>query len=202
MKILCIADTHGQLDDNWYSGEEYDLCIMLGDHSLGDTEKILRYIPKEKIRAIYGNHDVPISGKTPITYFGLTELKNEVFNGVRLLGVGGSLRYKKGYQVFWEQDECSEHMAKQPEADVLITHDLAYGERNRLLWPDSENIRGRAVTIGYRYDISDHPAHIGLKGFAEYLAKYPDCRHIHGHIHRSYKEGNTQSVYMVELAEI
>ena len=194
MKLLCIADTHGQLDDNWYNGEEYDLCIMLGDHSLGDTEKILRYIPKEKIRAIYGNHDVPISGRTPITHFGLTELKYEEFNGVRLLGVGGSLRYKKGYQVFWEQDECSEYMSKQPEADVLITHDLAYGERNRLLYPN--------ITIGSQYNIPDHPAHIGLKGFAEYLTKYPKCRHIHGHIHRSYKEGNTQSVYITESVEV
>lgn len=87
MKLLCIADTHGQLRDDWYNGEEYDLCVMLGDHSIGDAEKILRYIPKEKIRAIYGNHDAPVLGRTPITYFGLTELKYEVFNGVRLLRV-------------------------------------------------------------------------------------------------------------------
>ena len=193
MKLLCITDTHGQLSDDWYHGEEYDLCVLLGDHSLGDVEKVLRYIPKEKIRAIYGNHDVPVCGRTPITYFGLTELKYEVIDGVRLLGVSGSLRYKKGYQIFWEQDECSEYMEKQPEADVLLTHDLAFGERDLTI--DGETIRNK-------YDLHHETAHVGLKGFKEYLTKYPNCKHIHGHVHKSYEVGNTRSVYMTEVVEV
>lgn len=193
MKLLCVADTHGQLKEDWYDGGDFDLCILLGDHSLGDVEKILRHVPKYKIRAIYGNHDVPISGRTPIAYFRLPDIQYEVYKGVRLLGVGGSLRYKEGYQVFWEQDECSEYMARMPEADVLLTHDLAYGERDMVL-PDGVSVRDK-------FNLN-HPAHEGLIGFSEYLKKYPNCRHIHGHVHKSYEVGNTKSVYMVELVEV
>lgn len=201
MNLLCIADTHGQLNEDWYNGEKYDLCIMLGDHTLGDAEKVLKYIPKEKIRALYGNHDVPISGREYISYFGLTKLGYEEVNGVRLLGVGGSLKYKPEGQVGWTQDECSEYMAKQPEADVLITHDLAFGEILKLM-PMPEGKRCRAVRVKEFYDISEHPAHIGLRAFNEYLEKYPNCKHIHGHVHKSYEIGNTRSVYMVEMVEV
>lgn len=202
MKLLCIADTHGRLQDDWYNGEEYDLCLMLGDHSLGDAEKVLKFIPKERIRAIYGNHDVPIAGRTPIDYFDLPELKYEEINGVRFLGVGGSLRYKRGPMVAWEQFECAAYMDIQPEADVLITHDLAYWEINQFIVPKVNGVRLKPVTLGVRYNIPKHPAHIGLKGFSDYLKKYPKCKHIHGHVHRSYAVGNTRSVYMVEMVEI
>jgi len=186
MKLLCIADTHGQLPDDWFSGfKRYDpdLCIMLGDHSLGDAQKVLRYIPKKKVRAIYGNHDLPVAGRTYISRFGLKQLTYEEINGVRLLGVPGCVKYsayEKPYQ--WTQEEYWEYMVEQPPCDVLITH------CNSSL-----------------FTLKPGPAHQGAAAFAEYCHLNGVKYHIHGHNHISavIDHGTIERcIYMAEMVEI
>lgn len=63
VKILFITDTHNCLsyDDKMLEFlkniKEYDVCILLGDHSANDLAEILNVIPKEKIYGVLGNHD-------------------------------------------------------------------------------------------------------------------------------------------------
>lgn len=50
-----------------------------------------------------------------------------------------------------------------PEADILFTHDCAFGAE-----PSNPK----------------DPAHCGLKGIAWYLKKYKPLYHFHGHLHK------------------
>ena len=63
LKILFIADTHNCLNcnsevlQNIRKQQDYDYCILLGDHSGNDLEEILNVVPHDKICGILGNHD-------------------------------------------------------------------------------------------------------------------------------------------------
>ena len=63
IKSIIITDTHNTLDENKLVNiinehPDFNVCLLLGDHSDNDIKKILNYIPKEKIYALLGNHDV------------------------------------------------------------------------------------------------------------------------------------------------
>lgn len=95
IKMIIIADTHGCLkEDEFYQFmteyEEYDVCLLLGDHSVGDVNTILKCVNEEKIYALLGNHDHNYIGK-----FNLKNLNGQVVevNGVKLLGIQGSYKY-------------------------------------------------------------------------------------------------------------
>ena len=63
LNILFIADTHNCLrNDNETlkyikAHNNYDCCILLGDHSASDLEEILNIVPFNKIYGVLGNHD-------------------------------------------------------------------------------------------------------------------------------------------------
>ena len=53
IKMIIISDTHGCLREDEFSqfineNKQFDVCLLLGDHSIGDIEIILRYVNKEK----------------------------------------------------------------------------------------------------------------------------------------------------------
>ena len=60
--LLIIADTHGTLNEEKFlefinQNTKYDACIMLGDHYDRDISIILKYVDKNKLYGILGNHD-------------------------------------------------------------------------------------------------------------------------------------------------
>ena len=61
LTLLTVADTHNSLNTfkeiKIPKPSEYDLCIFLGDISKEDIRILLKYIPKEKIIGVLGNHD-------------------------------------------------------------------------------------------------------------------------------------------------
>ena len=72
VRLLVIADTHNALNENELieaikMHPYYDACLLLGDHSDGDLQIIIKYIPKDKIYALLGNHDFN---------YGIEELNN------------------------------------------------------------------------------------------------------------------------------
>ena len=49
IKMIIITDTHGCLNEEEFyqfmtEHEEYDVCLLLGDHSVGDVNIILKYV--------------------------------------------------------------------------------------------------------------------------------------------------------------
>ena len=63
INLLIISDTHGdlalsrKLEKKLSEYKNYNLCCILGDISNYDYEIILKYVSKEKIVALLGNHD-------------------------------------------------------------------------------------------------------------------------------------------------
>ncbi len=186
IKLLVIADTHGDLSlsSNMYKKLEnvdYDLCCILGDIHDFDYDIIFKYIPKDKIVAILGNHDM----FNLLARQGLNDINGKVIeiNGVRIGAIQGSFKYKRENFPSFTHEESIEFLNNMPEVDILLSHDKPF-----------------------TYDYKD-PAHDGLKGITNYLYDKKVPINIHGHIHKSYyselKNGTqVKGVYGIELINI
>ncbi len=186
IRLLVIADAHGTIhfhEDliSEYKDSNYDLCCILGDVTEYDYEVILKYIPKEKIVALLGNHDK----KDVIDKFDLYNLNGNtiVLNGVRIGGIQGSHKYKNEDYPMYTHEESIELLDSMETVDILLSHDKPF-------------------TI----DTGDN-VHDGLKGITKYIYDRKVPINIHGHLHKSsltnLKNGTcVKCVYLCELVEI
>ena len=186
IKLLVISDTHGDLSlsKDMYKklkNVDYDLCCILGDIPDYDYKVIFKYIPKDKIVAILGNHD----RFGLLSEQGLNDINGKVIdiNGVRIGAIQGSYKYKNEAFPSFTHETSIEFLNKMSEVDILLSHDKPF-----------------------TYDYKD-PAHDGLKGITYFLYKNRVPINIHGHIHKSYlsnlKNGTqVKGVYCVELIDI
>lgn len=167
IKMIVISDTHGYLkEDEFYkfisNNKEFDVCLLLGNHSVRDVYTILRYIDEKKIYALLGNHD-----NNYIEKFNLKNLNGRVIsiNGVKILGIQGSYKYKPDDFPSFTQKESLEFLNDKEKVDILVSHDAPYG-------------------LSGRNDVT----HQGLFGILYYLFKnkVPYC--IHGHLHTPYNK--------------
>ena len=156
-----IADTHGLLED-WQVKEisNCDFVFLLGDHLLGDIAKVCKYIPNKKIFGVQGNHDTDYFDE-----FGVKNIHGKVFqlNGIKILGMGGSYKYKNGDFPLLTQEECENILKDKPSVDLLITHDGWYSPNNEV-------------------------AKRGLMGIGKYIYDKKVPLHIHGHQHISFEK--------------
>lgn len=186
IKLIVISDTHNCLIEENFKQfvcqhEEYDACLLLGDHHSNDISIILKYIDKNKIYGLLGNHDYNY-----LEEFNINKLNGEIIdiNGTTILGIQGSFKYKPSSFPSFTQKESILFLNGKPNVDILVSHDNSF---------DNSMVR--------------NPAHQGLFGITYYLFKNKIPYHIHGHIHDSYKKellnGTKQiSVYMYEYIEI
>lgn len=185
VSLLIISDTHGTLDEESFSAylkdKNYDACIMLGDHYDRDIEIIIRNIDKSKLYGIKGNHDYDY-----LTYYDIPNINGQIINinGVKILGMEGSFKYKPVDFPSFTQDGSIVFLENKEKVDILVTHDKKF---------DPEKLKD--------------PAHQGLIGITNYIYKNRIPIHIHGHIHEPYKKqwinGTTEySVFGYEIIEI
>jgi len=167
LKLIIIADTHNALNEEELINVlklhyDYDLCILLGDHSDNDIMKILNNIPKEKIYALLGNHD-----GNYIQNYELNNLNGNMFTikNTNILGIEGSFKYKPVKFPSFTQEESISFLKDLPRADILFSHDGPF---------DNERV--------------NNPAHQGLFGITYYLFKNKVKYNIHGHIHEDYNK--------------
>lgn len=183
--LLLIADTHGTLDEEKFKvfieGKKYDICIMLGDHYNRDIDIILRYVDKKKIYGIKGNHDYDY-----LSDYNISNINGRVIeiNGVKILGMEGSFKYKPVSFPSFTQEESFYFFDNKPSVDILVSHDKKF---------DYEKLKD--------------PAHQGLIGITNYIFKNIIPVHIHGHIHESYNKkminGTSEySIFGYELIKI
>lgn len=166
IKLLIIADTHGTLNENKFkefmtNNQEYDACIMLGDHYDKDINIILNYVDKNKLYGILGNHDYNY-----LENYNIRNINGEVLtiNGISILGMEGSFRYKPVKFPSFSQEESITFFQNKIGVDVLISHDTKF-DLNKC---------------------NRDPAHQGLIGITNYLYEKNVPVHIHGHIHENY----------------
>lgn len=167
IKIIVITDTHNTLKEDEFrnfilNSGDYDVCLLLGDFGSNDLPIILRYIDREKIYALLGNHDYNY-----IKEYELNNLNGNIINinGVKLLGIQGSFKYKPSDFPSFSQKESILFLEDKPDVDILVSHDIRF---NSMAERD--------------------PAHQGMFGITYYLFKNRVPYHIHGHIHNPYKK--------------
>jgi len=187
IKLLIISDTHGLLSyKEEYIGKlkeikDYDLCCCLGDISYSDFEEILKYVPKEKIVAILGNHD----DFDVLNHFNLNDLngKTITINGIRIGGMQGSYKYKDEKFPSFTHEESIEFLNALGEVDILLSHTGPY--------------------LG----LETNEVHSGLIGITEYLYKNHVPYNIHGHNHQNedrFMKNGTRIMerYLIEKIEL
>ena len=176
MKILAVSDEESNI--LWSErvreiAHDVDVVVSCGDLRREYLEFLVTMI-NAPLLYVFGNHDeygpeggICIDGK-------LYELE-----GVRFLGLGGSMRYRQGKNMYTEGEMAMRFWKVWPKIwlkggfDVLVTHAPAKG-----------------------YGDLDDIAHRGFGIFNRIIERYHPRYMLHGHIHSSY--GRIQKEYVHE----
>lgn len=174
MKILVLADQESLYLWDYFEKsklEGIDLILSCGDlhpHYLS----FLATFFQGPVLYVHGNHD-DCYEKTPPEGCVCIDGKVYEYEGIRILGLGGSMRYKTGRNQYTEREmsrrirRLSFHLWRKKGFDILLTHAPAW-------------------KLG---DGTDLP-HTGFKAFLPLLDKYRPRYFIHGHMHLSYGAGS------------
>ena len=172
MRILAIADTEENwlLDRHSYAGERLrglDLIISCGDLPASYLEHIvtLANVPLLYVR---GNHDTAYEQHAPEGCVSI-DGKIRAFQGLRIMGLGGSLRYNDRVYGFTESE-----MFRRAARLGLFAH--AAGGIDLLVT--------HAPARGYG-DLEDLP-HRGFEALNTLLEQLKPTYMLHGHIHMEY----------------
>ena len=176
MKILSVADEESPALWDYYragSLKDYDLIISCGDLK-ADYLSFLVTMARCPVLYVHGNHDTGYDQKPPLGCDCIDD-KIVVYNGIRILGLGGCRKYHPGaYQ--YSEKEMRKRIRKlrfclwrAKGVDIVVTHAPAEG-------------------IG---DDSD-PAHRGFAALREFLDRYQPKYMLHGHVHLCYGPDRTR----------
>lgn len=196
MKILLLADQAEpslweHLDRRKLEGVE--LVLSCGDLP-AEYLSFLTCFTDAPILYVHGNHDSRYAQKPPE---GCICIEDTIYthNGLRILGLGGSMRYREGPHMYTEREmrrrvsRLRFKILRSKGFDILLTHAPAY-------------------QLGDDTDL----AHTGFQVFLDLIDKYKPRFLVHGHVHQSYRHdfkrirqrGETQSInafgyYILEI---
>ncbi|MCM1025390.1 MAG: metallophosphoesterase [Roseburia sp.] len=170
MKILAIADHESKLLWDFFDKsllEGVDLIISCGDL---DPRYLSFLVTLSTVPVLYvhGNHDTKYDRIPPDGCVCIDD-RIYVHNGVRILGLGGSMRYKPGAYQYTEKEmkkrvkKLRFRLFRSGGFDILVTHAPARGLN------DGEDL-----------------PHQGFQAFRELLEKYHPKFFLHGHVHVNY----------------
>lgn len=171
MKILMIAD---QAEPTLWEHlnrsklEGVELVLSCGDLPAEYLSFLTCFTPAP-ILYVHGNHDGRYAQKPPE---GCICIEDTIYThqGLRILGLGGSMRYHPGPHQYTEQEmEKRVKRLRYPlwrsgGIDILVTHSPAY-------------------RLGDDTDL----AHTGFGTFLRVMDKYHPRLLVHGHVHQSYQ---------------
>jgi len=170
MKILLIADEESAyLWDHYQPGrlDGFDLILSCGDLK----QEYLEFLVTMSGRDLYyvpGNHDGGYE-KFPPEGCVCADDRLITVNGLRILGLGGCIRYNQGPYQYTDQEMARRvhrlrgALKRAGGVDIVITH---------------------APPRGYG-DAEDN-AHRGFGAFVQLMDEYHPRYLIHGHVHPSY----------------
>ncbi len=170
MRILVLADVESKYLWDFFDKsklEGIDLIISCGDLK-ANYLSFLATFTSAPVLYVHGNHDTKYDTLPPE---GCICIDDDIYvhNGVRILGLGGSMCYNNGAYQYTEQDmrkrvrRLWNKIRKNKGFDILVTHAPAYQFNDGVDLP-----------------------HRGFQVFNELLEKYMPKYFIHGHIHMSY----------------
>lgn len=170
MRILVIADIESKALWDYFDKsmlENVDLIVSCGDLN----PKYLSFLAtftKAPVIYVRGNHDAKYEMTPPD---GCICIEDDIFefHGVRLLGLGGSMRYKEGSNMFTEKEmkkrvnKMRFKLRKKDGFDILVTHAPAY-----------------------QLNDGDDIPHKGFQVFRDLMDFYKPLLFVHGHVHANY----------------
>lgn len=170
MKILFVADEESKMIWDFFRKEDYediDLIISCGDLK-PEYLSFMATMIGVPVLYICGNHDDKYEKHPPE---GCICIEDNIynFNGIRILGLGGSYRYKPGGNQYTES-EMKKRVKKlflklrmNRGFDILVTHSPALGLH------DGEDL-----------------CHKGFDVFNKLIDTYHPRYFVHGHVHMNY----------------
>ncbi|MFG6358006.1 MAG: metallophosphoesterase [Acetatifactor sp.] len=170
MKILAIADQESPLLWDYFEKsylEGIDLILSCGDLK-PQYLSFLATFAHGPVLYVHGNHDERYEEVPPD---GCTCIEDQIYvhEGIRILGLGGSMRYKPG-----------SHQYTQSQMR----------RRVRKLWWRLKYRRGFDILLAhspaYQFNDGEDLPHRGFKIFRTLMDKYKPSFFIHGHVHMNY----------------
>ena len=170
MKILFLADEESKVYWDYFKKEQFegiDLIISCGDLKPEYLSFLATLVPVPLLY-VHGNHDDKYDKRPPE---GCICIEDRIynFNGIRILGLGGSYRYKDGVNQYTEL-QMARRIAKlklklmiNRGFDILVTHSPAYG------FHDGED-----------------QCHRGFDSINRLINTYHPKYFVHGHVHMNY----------------
>ncbi len=169
MRILAVSDVESKRYYEYYkkgSLDDFDLILSCGDLHPEYLEFLvtMAHCP---LLYVHGNHDDRY-GREPDGCICVDD-RLYVYNGLRIVGLGGSCRYRDGKYMYTEHEmkrrifRLGYRLRRSGGFDILLTH---------------APVRG----LG---DLEDLP-HRGFNCFRRLLDRWQPRYFIHGHVHRNY----------------
>lgn len=169
MRILAVSDEPAKTFYEYYTPgklKEYDLILACGD--LGpDYLEFLVTMARCPLLYVHGNHDEQ-NRREPEGCVCIDDMLY-VYRGVRIVGLGGSYRYRDGLYMYTERKMRARiarlywRMVRAGGFDILVTHAPARG-------------------LGDRENMS----HRGFSCFVWLLRRFRPRLMVHGHVHKNY----------------
>lgn len=170
MRILVLADEPDKKLWDYLDRrrlENVDLILSCGDLP-GDYLSFITCFTHAPILYVHGNHDTRYETKPPEGCICVEDMIY-VHEGIRILGLGGCMRYKPGAHQYSEKEMCKrvrklwKQLWRRKGFDILLTH-------------------APALELG---DAEDIP-HRGFEVFRKLMLKYKPRYLVHGHVHKDY----------------
>ncbi|MCR4909614.1 MAG: metallophosphoesterase family protein [Lachnospiraceae bacterium] len=171
MRILAVSDKESPYYWDFFEKsklEGIDLILSCGDldpHYLS----FLATFTSSPVLYVHGNHDEKYVNVPPEGCISIDD-KIYVHNGIRILGLGGSMKYcdDKLYQYTEKQmrkrvQKLRFQLLRRKGFDILLTHSPAFGLN------DGKDLPQRGFQI-----------------FTDLMEKYKPRFHLHGHVHLNY----------------
>lgn len=170
MRILFISDEESKEYWDFFRKEAFediDLIVSCGDLK-AEYLSFLATMTSLPVLYVKGNHDDRYDRKPPE---GCICIEDDIYEyqGVRILGLGGSHRYKEGVNQYTDAEmkkrirRLGIKLFLKKGFDILVTHAPAYGVND-----------------------GDDLSHRGFTGFGELVEKYNPKYFVHGHVHMNY----------------
>ncbi len=178
MKILVISDEESPALWDYYTPGKlsgYDLILSCGDLK-SEYLSFLVTMARCPLLYVHGNHDEHYSIHPPAGCDCIDD-KLVVYNGLRILGLGGCRQYHPGqYQYSERQMErrirrLRFHLWLAGGVDLVVTHAPAQGLGD-----------------------ADDPAHMGFAALRKLLDQYRPAYMLHGHVHLRYDHLLSRSI--------
>lgn len=170
MRILLIADEPCKAYWDYYDEsklKDIDLILSAGDLP-PEYLSFLETFTNVPLLYVRGNHDTKYDRKPPEGCICIDD-RIYVYEGIRIMGLGGSMRYnERGFQFTEKEMEkrvkrMRFSLMKNRGIDILLTHAPVRG------FGDQEDI-----------------PHRGFECFHDLITKYQPSYMVHGHVHQSY----------------